>query len=805
MKKRILATALALCMVFGSAASLSESTFTESTGITASAAESTKKSGNYEYKLLKDGSAMITKYNGKESKVSIPSKLGGKTVSSIGHIAFSFCTTITSVTIPDSVTEIGDSAFIQCSKLTSVDLGKNTIKIGKYAFAQTKLTSVSIPYSTTTIGEHAFEDCISLKKVYIGGGRVKSIDNYAFSNCKELSSLELGNAVSAIGSYAFKDCTSLKTLTVPDSVNGIYQRAFEGCSALTTVVIGNSVKSIGNGAFIKCGKLKNITFGVSLEKIGEYAFDSCSSLTKVELMPSTKEIGEGAFGGCSSVKYAFLPGVENINPKAFMYCTKLSEVYFSDDKIRSIGEEAFVNCPELKKIGIPNSVTTLRAHSFGYKHEKNNKYSKYSDIYICGSVNFDAEKYAKSNGFKFQSIASHKHVNKTVTVPNTCTKEGYQITLCKYCGNTTKKNITAPKGHSFCEWKTISFDVDKKTAAQSRKCSKGDKSETRTVKNAIVRYAGSDRAETAAKISKAVCAKTSNTVIIATGFDFHDALAAVPLASAYNAPLLLADRDNLSAKTIAEIKRLKAKNVIVVASTNAKDQNGYDAAIKSNVYKQLKKLKVKWTKLDGKTYYETAKKVAVQLKTVTKKNPTSLFITTDKNYADALSASPVAAVLGAPILYVDPKASLNATTKNYLTSIKKSVKNVYIVGGVNAVSKNVEKSVLSVLGKKSATRFAGDDRYETCVLINKSFSKNLTGKSVCIAKGYNFPDALAGGVFAAKVKAPLFLADKLDEKATISKTQSTYLSSKNPNKLYIFGGEAAVPTAIVKTIAKASV
>ena len=124
---------------------------------------------------------------------------------------------------------------------------------------------------------------------------------------------------------------------------------------------------------------------------------------------------------------------------------------------------------------------------------------------------------------------------------------------------------------------------------------------------------------------------------------------------------------------------------------------------------------------------------------------------------------------------------------------------------MNAVSKNVEKAVLSALGKKSATRFAGDNRYETCVKINKTFAKTLTGKSLCIAKGYNFPDALAGGVFAAKIKAPLFLADKLDAKATISKTQSSYLKSKNPSKLYIFGGETAVPTQLVKTIAKASV
>ena len=388
----------------------------------------------------------------------------------------------------------------------------------------------------------------------------------------------------------------------------------------------------------------------------------------------------------------------------------------------------------------------------------------------------------------------------TTSKKATCTKGGTETRKCSKCGSTETRQTKA-LGHKMGDWKTTSFDVDKKTATQTRKCTRGDKTETKTVTNAVVRFAGSDRAQTASLISSGMY-KTADTVIIATGFDFHDALAAVPLASAYNAPLLLADRDNLSQKTINEIKRLKAKNVIVVATTNAKDQNGNDAAIKKNVYAQLNTLGVKVTKLDGATYYETAKKVADALGNKTKA-PTSVFITTDKNYADALSASPVAAILGAPILYVDSKAALNATTKNYLASIKKSVKNIYIVGGVNAVSKNVEKNVLSVLGKKSATRFAGDNRYETCVLINKSFAKYLTGKSVCIAKGYNFPDALAGGVFAAKQKAPLFLADVIGGKTELSKTQSGFLKSKSPNKLYIFGGETAVPTALVKTIAKA--
>ena len=320
-----------------------------------------------------------------------------------------------------------------------------------------------------------------------------------------------------------------------------------------------------------------------------------------------------------------------------------------------------------------------------------------------------------------------------------------------------------------------------------------------------VRFAGKDRAETAtliANVNKGGMYKTTSTVVIATGFDFHDALAAVPLARAYNAPLLLADRDNLSQKTINEIKRLKTKNVIVVASTNAKDQNGKDAAIRSKVYKQLKGYNI--TKLVGSSYYETAKKVAQQLQKKKNKAPNYVFFTTNKNYADALSVSPVASILKAPIFYVAPKGKLNANTTYYLNSVKKSISKVFIIGGVNAVSKDVVAKIKAVLPGKTVQRFDGADRYATCVRINNAFKSTLKGKAMCVAKGYNFPDALAGGVFAAKIKAPLFLADKLDKNATLNNVQKNYLKSRKPSKLYVFGGQTAVPSQLINNIKKAA-
>ena len=700
---------------------------------------------------------------------------------------------IKSVVIEPGVTNVGNQAFLHCDNLASANISKNTEKIGYYAFAYTKIENITIPYSTSEIGSFAFEGCTSLKKVYICGGREKTINDYAFNGCTALSSLELGSTVSAIGSYAFYGCTSLKTVKIPDSVNGIYQRAFEGCTSLTDVVIGNKVKTIGTGAFIYCKKLKNVAFGVSVESIGDNAFDSCKSLDKVVLMPSTKHIGNGAFGGCSSVTYAFLPGVETVSPKAFMYCSKLGEVYFANGKIRAIGEEAFLNCPELKKIGLPDSAAELVKYSIGYNKE-NNKYVKNSSINICGSPKSEAEKYAKANGLTFQSTASHTHKLQTETVPSTCTQKGYKITLCKYCGKTTKNNYTAANGHKWAEWATIGYDLSKNTSTQTRKCTVCGESSSRTIKNAITRLAGANRYETASVISSKMY-KTANTVIVATGLTFHDAMVAVPLAKAYNAPLLLATDKHITDQTKAELKRLKAKNVIVV-STNG--------AIGAKAKAEFKAAKYNMTYIEGKTCFETAAKVAKALQTKTKKAPTTIFFATNGAFADALSASPVAAIKGAPILYLKNKGSIDTATANYLKSVKGKVKNVYIIGGDGVISNAMMNKVAIALGltiNKNVVRVAGKNRYETCTAVNNKFNSVLTGDGICVAKGLDFPDALAGGVYAASTKQALFLADgkKLQD------CQNSYLKTKNVAKITVFGGIGAVPDDLVKLIAKTSV
>ena len=160
----------------------------------------------------------------------IPATIEGKAVTSIGEKAFTGCTNLTSITIPDSVNSIGNAVFAGCSSLRSITIGDGVTGIGDSAFyACTNLTSITIPDSVTSIGDSAFHACTSLTSITIPEG-VTYIARGAFFQCTSLTSIMIGNGITSISNYAFVSCTSLTAVTFLGDAPKAGEEVFEKSS-----------------------------------------------------------------------------------------------------------------------------------------------------------------------------------------------------------------------------------------------------------------------------------------------------------------------------------------------------------------------------------------------------------------------------------------------------------------------------------------------------------------------------------------------------------------------------------------------
>lgn len=236
----------------------------------------------------------IKKYNGNDAVVNIPSEINGTPVTTIGNAAFRD-SSVTSVTIPDSVTEIGANAFAGCTNLTSVnyiggDWSKLTIQSGNPAVedaakdaANEQLFDFEFILNNTAVVVIRYKGTaadVTIPSRY-KGKPVTVIDHTAFYNNSAVTSVTIPDSVTAIPDYAFGFCSQLTNISIPNSVTFIGFSAFNSCTSLKSITLPSSLSTIQSYAFYNCGNLKTIRIPVSVTSIGNYAFDVCPSLMTV--------------------------------------------------------------------------------------------------------------------------------------------------------------------------------------------------------------------------------------------------------------------------------------------------------------------------------------------------------------------------------------------------------------------------------------------------------------------------------------------------------------------------------------------
>ncbi len=282
------------------------------------------------------------------------------TVISIGGHAFEG-TSITSITIPNSLKSIDEYAFYKCAKLSAVKVYDLTAwcNIDFKGFAASPLQYAHRLY----VNDEEIVDLVIPSKV-------TTINRDAFKGCTSITSVTFPNSVTSIGYESFYDCTNLTSATIGDNNNVastiIGFRAFSRCSVLESVTIGNNVKQIERNAFEYCISLDSITIPNSVESIGTHVFMGCTNLSSVKLPENISSIEWATFAGCTSLESIVIPNnVKTIGEGAFSGCTNLTSIILPNN-LSSIGAIAFEECSSLTSITIPDKVTTIEMGTFHY-------------------------------------------------------------------------------------------------------------------------------------------------------------------------------------------------------------------------------------------------------------------------------------------------------------------------------------------------------------------------------------------------------------------------------------------------------
>ena len=387
------------------------------------------KTDNFEYSENEDGTINILRYTGENATIAIPEKINEKEVTTIGNLAFDDCYKNTKIIIPKTIKNIATNAFNNCFSLKSIEVNKDNkyylsedgvlfnkdkTKLIRYPEALEFKKTYEIPEGVKTLEQFSFYNCKNISRIVVPKS-VEEIENSSIYNCeystidvskenknykdiagvlfnksgkvlikypigREESKYEVPEDVKRISSYAFFN-TNIKSITIPDSVIEIGNMTFFKSKA-ENIILSNNIETTGDSGFRECTNLKEIKIPNRVKSIGSYAFNKCTSLYSVQLPEGLIEINSNAFNKCTNLANINFPKtLYSINNYAFSECTNLNNITIYNG-VKILGDYAFYKCTNLSNINIPYEFTKVGTNAFeGTKYINGNIKYNYKNFY----------------------------------------------------------------------------------------------------------------------------------------------------------------------------------------------------------------------------------------------------------------------------------------------------------------------------------------------------------------------------------------------------------------------------------------
>lgn len=325
-----------------------------------------------------------------DNEIVIPSSYSGKPVVDIGYRAFENNVNITKVTLPNTIEKIGPGAFSGCTSLESIQLPNNDklyIRVG--AFENTGLKSLTIPDNISRV-DSCIINCLNLEYIKLPNSMTMLTAQF-FYNTPKLTSVTLPDSLTEISSSAFTG-SSIESVKIPKKVTQIGENAFESsivssvefeegseltsiakrafihCDNLKSIVIPTGVKTIGYDAFSDCDNLKSVTFEENSQLESLYSIFNHTYLTEITIPRSVTIIGNCVFDGMSTLKTVRIEDnseLEYLGSAVFRNCSNLTTIDLGkNSKLYYIEGNTFENCTNLTSIELPSTLRTIGSQTF---------------------------------------------------------------------------------------------------------------------------------------------------------------------------------------------------------------------------------------------------------------------------------------------------------------------------------------------------------------------------------------------------------------------------------------------------------